>query len=156
MVDLDFGRLVPAFFLALMLSYSPRFFIVLALPFFARPIIGRQFVTCSLDAARTSTVAFFSGWLVFLDRHRGVSETDQFYLVALLGKDGEFFRAAGRAFWLVIATELFSSVFYAHSFSWFLGFFQIGRTGALDRSPYTAHNSLPVSRRHQKFFLRVL
>ncbi len=123
MVDLDFGRLVPAFFLALILSYSPRFFIVLAFPFFARPVIGRQFVVCSLDAARTRTVAFLSGWLVFLDRHCWVTKANQFHFISLLGKDGEFFRAVGRAFWLVIATELFSSVFYAHSFI-LLVFFQ--------------------------------
>ena len=114
MVDLDFGRLVPAFFLALMLSYRPRFFIVLALPFFARPVIGRQFVACSLNASRTSTVAFLAGWLVFLNGHVGITKSNQLYLVALFCQDGKLLGAIGRAFWLVVATELFTSVFYAH------------------------------------------
>lgn len=72
MVDLDFGRLVPAFFRALMLSYSPRFFIrlfafldrlaSLATPFLARQAVGRVavFAPISFDLVAAGAVGIGS------------------------------------------------------------------------------------------------
>ena len=111
-MDLDFGRLVPAFFRALMLSYSP-FFFMLATPFFSRPIVGREFVIGSLNATRTGAVAFLSGWLVFFNRHNRVTESDEFYLIPLLGQDRKLLWAARRSLGTVYGLE---AVTFFHSF----------------------------------------
>lgn len=144
MVDLDFGRLVPAFFRALMLSYSPRFFISLAVPSLSAPIVCRKFVRCSLDSARTSAVAFLSGGLILFNGHGGVAKPDKLDLIPAFSQDRELLRAIGCAFRLVIATELFSSVFYAHIIYW-LVVFRSYTTDAPDRSGGNEYPPRPVS-----------
>ena len=51
---------------------------------------------------------------VFLDPHLGVAETNKFHLVALLGEDGEFLRAAGGTLRLVVAGEFLAAIGDAH------------------------------------------
>ena len=79
-------------------------------PLLPAPVIGTENVIFTRDPPRSSTVAFLSGWLILLDAHLRIPETDNLRLPTFLDEDSGLLFAARRPLYLSVPREFLATV----------------------------------------------
>jgi len=85
------------------LFYEYAFILIkkLAGPGFSAPIVGREFVRRTFNAAGSSTIGLLTGWRRLLNGHVGIAKSNHFGLTIGTGANNALLSAAYIASWAV-------------------------------------------------------